>query len=396
MSQSFDPRFDQAHDRRGSNCSKWDGMERIFGVPSQDGLAMWVADMDFRAPDCVQRALADYTARGIYGYADTETALAEATAWWMQTRHGWALDPSHVMSTNGMVNAVALALDAFSAPGDGVVIFTPVYHAFRRVIEASGRHVVDCPLAEQEDRHVMDLAAYDALITENTKIIILCSPHNPGGQVWTLDELRALADFAKRHDLILISDEIHHDLVYPGHTHTPMAVAAPEIAERLVMMSATTKTFNIAGAHIGQVTIADPALRARFMASKKATATGPGSFGLIMAEAAYSPEGAEWLDGLMAYLDGNRKLFDQGIAAIPGLRSMPLEATYLAWVDLSGTGMSQSEITHRVRQNAKIAASPGADFGPRSEHWLRFNLGMPRAQITEAVSRLQNAFGDLQ
>lgn len=392
----LDTRFDVIHDRRGTNCDKWDGMERLFGVSPDTGLPMWVADMDFVAPDGVRQALSDYAQEGIFGYAHSDRKLREATAWWMQTRHSWTLDPDHVLSTNGMVNAVGLAIDAFSSPGDGVVIFTPVYHAFKRVIDASERTLIDCPLRLQDGRYRMDFDAYEATIPDTARIVILCSPHNPGGQVWHLDELRGLADFAQRHDLIVLSDEIHHDLVYPGHTHTPMTVAAPEISDRLVMMTATTKTFNIAGAHISQVTIADDALRARFAARKKALATSPGALGILMAEAAYTSEGAQWVDGLMRYLDGNRRLFDAGLNAIPGVRSMPLEATYLAWVDFTDTGMDRAELTRRLRQGADIAPSPGESFGPKSSSWARFNLGMPRSQIADAVARLQTAFADLQ
>lgn len=392
----IDPRFDTIRNRRGTNCSKWDGMEDLFGVSPEDGLSMWVADMDFAAPDIIQKALADYASGGVYGYADSERGLRKATAQWMQMRHGWTLDPDHVLSTNGMVNAVALAIDACSAPGDGVVVFTPVYHAFKRVIDSAGRELIDCPLRIEDGRHVMDFAAYDAIVPAHARIVILCSPHNPGGQVWRTDELRALAEFARRHDLILLSDEIHHDLLYPGQTHTPMAIAAPEIADRLVMMTATTKTFNIAGAHISQVTIADDTLRTRIAERKKALATSPGAFGILMAEAAYSPEGAQWLDALMRYLDGNRRMFDDGLSAIPGVRSMALESTYLAWVDFTNTGMGEAEITRRIRKGARIAASPGESFGPRSGSWARFNIGMPRVQIAEAVDRLQSAFADLQ
>jgi len=175
-----------------------------------------------------------------------------------------------------------------------------------------------------------------------------------------------------------------------------MANAAPDIADRLVMMTATTKTFNIAGAHIGNVIIADPALRARFATRMNAMGISPNSFGMHMATAAYSPEGARWVDDLMRYLDGNRRLFDDGINAIPGLRSMPLEATYLAWVDFSGTGMAPAEFTARVEQTAKIATNHGSSFGSGGETFLRFNIACPRAQVADAVARLQKAFGDLQ
>jgi cystathionine beta-lyase len=233
-------------------------------------------------------------------------------------------------------------------------------------------------------------------MTGKERMLILCSPHNPGGRVWTQAELRAVADFCKRHDLILVSDEIHHDLVFAGQKHIPMTLAAPDIADRLVMMTATTKTFNIAGAHIGNVIIADPALRQRFADTIMAMGISGNSFGMHMATAAYSPEGAAWVEDLMAYLDGNRRLFDEGMNAIPGVRSMPLEATYLAWVGFEDTGMTPAEIADRVQKQAKIGVNLGASFGLGGDSFLRFNLATPRATVAEAVSRLQAAFADLQ
>jgi cystathionine beta-lyase len=208
--------------------------------------------------------------------------------------------------------------------------------------------------------------------------------------------LQGVAAFCQRHDLLLISDEVHHDLVFPGQRHLPMPVAAPQIIDRLIMMTATTKTFNIAGAHIGNVIIPDAALRQRFANRMMALGISPNSFGMHMATAAYSAEGAAWVDALMLYLDENRRVFDAGVNAIPGLASMPLEATYLAWVDFSGTGMDQAEFTGRVEKAAGIATNHGFTFGAGGETFLRFNIGAPRAQIVEAVRRLQQAFGDLQ
>ena len=392
----FDPaQFDEIVDRRGTHCMKWDAMAEKCGVAPEDGIAMWVADMDFRPPPAVTRALERMVAHGVYGYFGDETSYREAIRWWMETRHGWALDPAHVMTTNGLVNAVGLCVDAWTEPGDGVVLLTPVYHAFSRVIRAAGREVVECPLAVEDGRHVLDIAAWDAAMTGRERLLVFCSPHNPGGRVWTRAELDAVADFARRHDLVLVSDEIHHDLVLPGHRHTPMT-AVEGVAERLVMLTAATKTFNLAGAHVGNVTIADDALRRRFAERMVAMGVSPNAFGMHMATAAYSPEGAEWVDALTLYLDGNRRLFDDAVAAIPGLRSMPLEGTYLAWVDLAGTGMEVAEFTRRVTQEARIAVNLGPSFGRGGETWLRFNLATPRARVAEACDRLARAFGDLQ
>ncbi len=388
--------FDQIINRHGTHSVKWDMMEKLYGVPAKDGISMWVADMDFAAPRCIQDAIGKMHEHGIYGYYGDETAYRAAICWWMENRHGWQVSPEWIFTTHGLVNGTAMCIDTFTQPGDGVVLFTPVYHAFARVINAAGRQLVECPLVNNDGRYEMDFAAYDAQMSGNEKMVILCSPHNPGGRVWTRQELQGVADFAKRHDLILVSDEIHHDLVMPGHTHLPMANIDPTIGDRLIMMTATTKTFNIAGSHSGNVIIADPELRAAFAGRMAAMGLSANSFGLFMAEAAYSPEGAAWVDDLVQYLDGNRQIFDAGINAIPGLRSMPLESTYLAWVDCTGTGMTRAEFTDRVEKQARIAANHGPTFGAGGEGFMRFNLATPRALVEQAVERLQAAFADLQ
>ncbi|WP_372603485.1 MalY/PatB family protein [Actibacterium sp.] len=388
--------FDEIIQRRGTHSSKWDKIEAVYGITDPDAIPMWVADMDFRPPACVANAVQAMVDHGVFGYFGDESDYQNAICWWMQTRHGWQVQPEWIFSTHGLVNGAALCVDTFTDPGDGVVLFTPVYHAFGRVIRAAGRKIVECPLVNTDGRYEMDFDAYDALMTGAEKLVILCSPHNPGGRVWSQSELQGVADFCKRHDLILVSDEIHHDLIMPGHKHLPMPLADPSILDRLVMMTATTKTFNIAGCHTGNVIIPDRALRARFGARMAALGLAPNAFGLHMATAAYSPEGAAYVDELITYLDGNRQLLDQGLSQIPGVRSMPLEATYLAWVDFADTGMSAEEFTRRVERDARVVVNYGATFGTGGETFLRFNFATPRARVAEAVERLQQAFRDLQ
>lgn len=391
-----DPRFDQLIDRRGTHCVKWDMMEPIYGVPAEDGLAMWVADMDFRPPQCVLDIVQRQLDHGIVGYFGNDGPYRDAIRWWMETRHAWAVEADAIFTTHGLVNGTAMCVDTWSAPGDGVVLFTPVYHAFAKVIRANGRRVVECELTYDAGCYSPDFDAWDAVVErEGARMMILCSPHNPNGRVWTRAELEGFAAFARRHDLILVSDEIHHDLLYPGQTHIPMA-RIDGVTDRLVMMTAPTKTFNIAGAHTGNVIVHDPDLRAAFAARMAGLGMSPNSFGLFMTTAAYSPEGAAWVDDLMAYLDGNRRLFDEGIAAIPGLSSVRLEATYLSWVDFSGTGMTREEFTARVERDARIAVNHGPTFGKGGDDFLRFNIATPRAVVADAVERLQGSFKDLQ
>ena len=388
--------FDEIIDRVGTHSAKWDQMEPLYGVSPKDGISMWVADMDFRPPTCVQRAVEKMAEHGVYGYFGGDQDYKGAIQWWMDNRHGWTVDAKAIMTTHGLVNGTGMCVDTYTKPGEGVVLFTPVYHAFARTIRAAGREVVECPLVIEDGIYKMDFDAYDAQMTGNEKMVILCSPHNPGGRVWTLEELKGVAAFAKRHDLILVSDEIHHDLVMPGNKHHVMAVAAPDIMDRLVMMTATTKTFNIAGSHTGNVIIPDDALRAQFSARMMALGISGNSFGLEMTTAAYSPEGAEWVDALVEYLDGNRRLLDEALKSIPGVTSMPMESTYLAWVDFSGTGMDQSEYKKRIEQDARIAANHGETFGKGGETFMRFNFATPRARVAEAAERLKAAFSDLQ
>ena len=387
--------FDEIIDRRGTHSSKWDMMESIYGVSPDDGLAMWVADMDFKPPQCVLDAITAMTEHGVFGYYADETSYRAAICGWMDRRHNWTVDPASIFTVHGLGNGTALCTKAFTDPGDAVVLFTPVYHAFAKYIKAAGRTITECKMINTDGHYTMDFDAYDSVLTGKEKMLILCSPHNPGGRVWTQSELQGVANFCVKHDLILVSDEIHHDLVFGDNKHIAMPNAVPEISNRLVMMTAPSKTFNIAGNHTGNVIVQDEVLRQKFADTMLASGISANSFGLYMAEAAYT-NGDAWVDELVVYLAENKRVFDEGVNAIPGLKSMNLEATYLAWVDFSGTGMTPAEFTERVQKVAKIAPNLGTTFGLGGDDFLRFNLGCPRSVIKDAVARMQKAFGDLQ
>ncbi len=386
--------FDKPIDRRNTHSLKWDMMKPLYGVDPEHGTSMWVADMDFEPPAAVNDALQKMISDGVYGYFADYSDYRNSITGWMDRRHGWSVDPEHIFTTHGLVNAVALCMQSYTQQNDGVVLFTPVYHAFARVINAANRRVVECELVNNDGRYEMDFDAYDAQMDGTEKMVILCSPHNPGGRVWTPAELRGVADFAERHNLILVSDEVHHDLTF-GVKHTAMPLAAPDIAHRLVMLTAPSKTFNIAGAYSGNVIIADEKLRKKFAATMAATATSPNSFGLVMTQAVYD-HGDEWVDALRVYLDENRKIVDATMAKIPGLKSMEMESTFLSWVDFADTGMSQSEYRERIQKTAHIAANYGETFGKGGETFMRFNFATQRAQLIAAMERLQDAFSDLQ
>lgn len=388
--------FDEIYDRVATRSSKWTTLESEFGITDDDVLPMWIADMDFRAPDFLTDAVHGAADSGDFGYFAHEDTYREAVAWWTKTRHGWAIDPSWIINTASLGNAIAFAIQTWSAPGDAVAIFTPVYHEFSLKIRKNDRVVTELPLVAQDGRFTLDFAAFDKRMTGKETMLLLSSPHNPGGRVWTVEELRAIADFAERHGLILVSDEIHNDIVMPGYNHVPTALAAPNAKPRLVTMTSASKTFSIAGTRLGAVIIEDEALRAAYAGCVSRADLYPNLFGVILSRAAYSPTGAAWVDALMQYLAGNYELFRTGMEAIPGVQTHKLEGTYLAWVDFSRLGMSDADLWQRVTGKARIAPSPGPDFGAGGEGGLRFNLGTQRSRVEDAVRRLQGAFADLQ
>ncbi|MDC0739243.1 PatB family C-S lyase [Cognatishimia sp. SS12] len=386
--------FDQVVNRVGTKSAKWDGMERAFGVAPGDGIAMWIADMDFAAPAFLSAAAQRYVDTGNYGYFTGMDEFHEAVAWWMKTRHGWQIERAWTFVTFGLGHGIATTLMALTERGDHIATFTPVYHEFQRKIEAAGRINTQLPLAvDDAGLYYMDFDAYEALMTGKEKLLLISSPHNPAGRVWTQDELSKLAAFCQKHDLILVSDEIHHDLVFPGHQHKTAALAMPEILDRLVVTCAASKTFNIAGARTGCVIIPDPALRKRFADYYGCFDINANGLGVALTCAAYSPEGAAWVDELTAYLAGNFEVFKAELADIPGATVMPMQSTYLSWVDFSGTGLGMDEVNTRVYKQAKIAATPGVGLGRGGENFLRFNLGTRSSLVAEAAARLKTAFG---
>lgn len=386
--------FDEVIDRRGTHSVKWDGMAGRFGLTDPDIIPMWVADMDFKCPPAVNDALHAMADHGVHGYFGDDAEMKAAVIGWMTRRHRWTPAPDWIMTTPGLVSAVGMALAAFTEPGGGVAVFSPVYHAFGNVIRAGGRRICHLPLANVQGRYEMDFERAAAALEPDVKIILISSPHNPGGRVWTQDELRALGAFCIEHDLIVVSDEVHHDLVFPGATHHVTANVMPELVDRLVTLVAPSKTFNLAGCQTGFVIVEDAALRERFNAMRGAMSLyNPNRFGAVAATAAYA-HGDGWLDALIPYLVANRDHFHGAVAEhLPGVRAMELESTYLSWLDFSGTGLSPDEAADRVNNRAKIAVNRGPTFGPGGESFLRFNFACPRATLDTAIARMVDVFG---
>jgi cystathionine beta-lyase len=386
--------FDDLPDRIGTHSAKWDNMQAFSGVAPQDAIAMWVADMDFDAAPPIREALRREADQGFLGYIGDLAPVTQAVCDWMARQHGWQLQPEWVSYSHGVVAGFGMALEAFSDPGDGVILFTPVYHAFFTKVRAKGREVVESELVREGSTYRMDLKALEARLTGREKVVVLCSPHNPGGRLWSGEEIAELAAFCARHDMILLSDEIHMDLVFPGARHLPTALAAPEALDRLVVLTAASKGFNIAGGETGLVIVPDPALRARMDRVQKEFGGTPNRFGILMTKAAFT-EGADWSAEVRAYLAENFALWRDRIGALPGIEVMPMDSTYLAWTGFENTGMAPEETTRRLH-DAGIVMSPGAQFGAGGTHFHRFNLAMPRPRLVQAIERVEAAFADLQ
>lgn len=374
---------------------KWDLLEPSFGISGEDGLAMWIADMDFQVADPIREAAIRAAESGLFTYYSRPAFPTAALARWMKSRHNWNIEESWVKSLFGVIPGLAIAIQEFTKPGDGIIAFTPVYAGILGSIKSNDRRLVEAEMPIRDGRYVMDLEALQENLTGDEKMVVLCSPHNPVGRVWSAEELRDIADFCVRNDMLLISDEVHQDLVFEGSKHIPMAVAAPDIADRLITLTAPSKAFNVAGMTTAFAIIANDDLRERFAARQNTNGSEVNRFGAIVAEAAYT-SGGEWLDEVVAYIDQNKKVFRDGINKIPGVNAVDIESTYLVWVDFEGTGMSRREFTDRIQKTAKIAANHGISFGKGGENFLRFNIATRREFVEEAVTRIVAAFDDLQ
>ncbi|MBI2858803.1 MAG: pyridoxal phosphate-dependent aminotransferase [Chloroflexi bacterium] len=386
--------FDAVVERRGTCSTKWDKVEERFGVPG--ALPMWVADMDFRSPPQVVEAVQRAAEHGIFGYACITDSYYEAATEWMNTRHRWKVRPEWLVYSPGVIPALNVIIREFSEPGDEIIVQPPVYYPFFHAIERNGRRILENPLTTEKARYTMDLADLESKINSRTKIILLCSPHNPVGRVWLPDELRALGEMCLRHGILVVSDEIHHDLVFRGYQHTPYATISDELAANCIVCTGATKTFNLAGLHSSNIIIPSATIRQRFKEAMLRSGCGsPNLFGIIATEAGYR-HGAGWLNELMEYLEGNFQLV-QGFAAerLPGMRVTRPEGTYLLWLDLRDTRIPREMLANFICRDAGVAVQSGRVFGAGEDGFERMNIGCPRATLQQALNRIEEAYSRL-
>jgi len=386
--------FDRVIDRTASESLKWVYPRKVLKI--EDAIPLWVADMDFEAPPAVVEALTRRAAHGIYGYPLVPPSFWKALAGWMKTRHDWEVQKSWLAMTPGVVPAINYCVRAFTRPGDGVIIQTPVYRPFYSAIEANGRRLLRNPLRFDGRRFAMDIDDLERRAADGARLIILCSPHNPAGRVWLRDELEALGRVAAARDLTVVSDEIHADLVYSGHRHIPFATLGPELADRTITCVAPSKTFNIPGLSTAAVIASNPRLLETFEAEAERCGFELGQvFGIVGFEAAYA-HGADWLDELLSYLEKNIAVMDEFFGKhLPGIKLVRPDGTALALLDCRGLGLDPEGLNDFFLKQAHVYFNDGRMFGRELEGFVRINFGCPRSVLLQALERIERAVSAL-
>jgi cystathionine beta-lyase len=387
--------FDNPAGREGTNCIKYDRREEVFG--KKDIIPMWVADMDFNAPDFITGALRAQLDNEIFGYSFRPHEYFSSIVEWQKRRHKWDIKEEWIVFTPGVVPAINLAVLAFTKPGDRIIVQPPVYFPFFSAVEAHGRILVHNQLKEQEGRWVMDLDGLLSAIDENTRMIILSNPHNPVGRAWERGELEELSGICTRNNILILSDEIHCDLVLPGYSHTPMAILSEEAASATITFIAPSKTFNLAGLSTSTAIIQDAGLRKKFTRIADNLHIGNGNiFGTAASVAAYS-HGYEWLEALLGYIDRNVDyVMDYCLKMIPEIAPVQPEATYMIWLDCRKLGMSGKELRDFFVHKASVGMNEGSTFGPGGEGFMRMNLATTHMTVQRAMEQIEKAVSELR
>ena len=384
--------FDKLTQRRGTNSYKWDETDDPNVIP------VWVADMDFETAPCIVKALQERVAHGIFGYTFVPESYYEAVINWFSRRHGWRIDRSWIEYTSGVVPALSATITALTQPGDKVLVQTPVYNCFFSSIRNNGCEIVESPLLHSANTYVINFVDLEQKLSDPAvKLFILCNPHNPAGRVWTPDELRHINDLCLRHNVRVVSDEIHCELTMPGYTYTPFASVSEASLNNSVTLNSPSKSFNTAGLQIANIISNDAAIRRRInRAININEVCDVNPFGVIALQAAYN-EGEAWLEALKAYLYANYVALQSFFAEqLPQLPVTKLEGTYLVWVDISATGLDADSLTDRLLHEAKVMVNSGTMYGREAgKHFIRINIACPKARLMEVLTRMQQEINKL-
>lgn len=386
--------FDKIIDRRNTSCEKYSFFEER-GL-TDDTLAMWVADMDFETAPEIKEKIQEAAAHGIYGYTGKKNDYYDAVIRWFQKRFQWNIRKEWIITTPGVVFALAAAVRAYTKEGDAVMIQRPVYYPFSRVVLDNDRELVNNPLVLKDGKYVMDYEDMEQkIIDHQVKLFLLCSPHNPVSRVWTKEELVRAAEICKRHDVILVVDEIHCDFVLEGYHHTCFGSLEEEYADQAVICTAPSKTFNLAGLQLSNIIIRNPKLRKEFNREMKKTAYfGANLFGLMACQVAYE-SGEAWLEELLVYLKGNADYIRDFLGQnLPKVHLIEPEGTYLLWMDFRDYGYSSEKLQQMMLHEAKIWLDEGVMFGEEGAGFMRINIACPKSVIKEAMKKMQQVFGE--
>ena len=380
--------FDTIIDRRGSGCFKYDALKMMYG--RDDLLSLWVADMDFAIAPEITKALQERLLHPVLGYNLRLDPFYEALGYWMQSRFGWDIRREWVISTPGIVPALNLAILSLTNEQDGIVIQTPVYHPFYEAVTANDRKLLTNPLIYEDSGYRIDWEDLEAKLRQ-AKMFVLCSPHNPVGRVWTLEELTRMGTLCRKYGVIILSDDIHADLVYSGYRHIPIS-SLEDFADFTITCVSPSKSFNIAGLGTSVALVPNPDIRAKLNGlNNKLHLYLGNSFGITAFTAAYSKAEA-WLDELLIYLQANRDyLCDFIETRLPMLRVIKPESTFLAWIDCNALGLSDKELDDLMTNKARVALDAGPKFGEGGSGFTRLNFGCPRSILTEALERIEAA-----
>lgn len=386
--------FDEHVAREGTFSVKYDLRQEIFGV--KDVIPMWVADMDFKTPGFITSALKNRLEHEIFGYSFRPPEYYSSIVDWIKARHGWEIEKDLICFTPGVVPALSFCVLAFTEPGDSVIVQPPVYFPFFSAVESHGRKLVHNRLKEQNGIWEIDFEQLESVAREGAKMIILSSPHNPVGRVWTRSELEKLAKICMEYNIIIISDEIHCDLVLPGYKHIPIASLSKEISDITVTLTAPSKTFNLAGLSTSSAIIENQGMRKAFDRVTENLHVGNGNlFGTIASIAAYT-YGHDWLDALMQYLEANVKIVeDYCREMLPEISPVHPEATYMIWLDCRKTGLTGKELRKFFITKAGIGMNEGSMFGPGGEGFMRINIATQRDNVIRAMDQIRKAFSEI-
>jgi len=384
--------FDKKINRTGSNCIKYDRILQEFGAT--DILPMWVADMDFASPDFILNAIRERCDHGILGYTMIPKSWSGAICSWMQRRHGWIIDPQHIGFIPGIVSGLALAIQCFTKPGDKVLIQTPVYPPFIHLPKENDRTLVINQFQYDGKQFQIDFDDFEKKAADCT-LFLLCNPHNPGGRVWTVNELERMAEICIRNGVLIVSDEIHADLTLPGYQHHSPGTFTTEIASQVITLMAPSKTFNIPGLSSSYYIIQNDRIRRQFRAFLNKAELGNGNiFAIIAAQAAYE-NGDTWLDELTGYLKHNVDFVDDYLKAfIPSIKACKPQASYLIWLDCRELNLTPEELHQFFIRKARLGLNPGHSFGLGGEGFMRMNIGCPTSTVKQAMDQLKTAINE--